>query len=226
MGLICLQGGNEFAPECRDMDALLLDRAGGGTVVLVPLAGAPGREYDTAGANGARHFAALGADDVRVAPDARRDLAGALAAVNDARLLVLPGGSPRRLRDAIAGTPLHDAVHAAASDPGRVVMGSSAGAMVLCRVTVLPRWRGTPETGEGLGVVGDFAVIPHYEGPRAAWERALRAAAPGTDLLGIPECSGVLLDGEAVTAVGAKPATLITGDGDREVLALDVEPER
>jgi cyanophycinase-like exopeptidase len=221
MGLICLEGGNEFAPACRDMDAFLLDRAGkGNPVVLVPLAGAPGKEYDTAGANGARHFAALGAVDVRVAPDARKDPAGALAAVDGAALLVLPGGSPRRLRDAIAGTPLHDAVRRAANDPARVLMGSSAGAMVLCRVTVLPRWRGTPETGEGLGVVEDFAVIPHYDGPRTAWARALRDAAPDTDLLGIPECSGVLLDGEAVTAVGQNATTLIGPDGVREVLAL------
>jgi cyanophycinase-like exopeptidase len=220
MGLICLQGGNEFAPECRDMDALLLGMAGStAPVVLVPLAGAPGREYDTAGANGARHFAALGATDVRVASDARKDPAGALSAVDDAALLVLPGGSPRRLRDAIAGTPLHDAITRAANDPGRVVMGSSAGAMVLCRVTVLPRWRGTPETGEGLGVVEDFAVIPHYDGPRTAWVRALHAAAPDVDLLGIPECSGVLLDGEEVTAVGQNASTLIAPDGTREVLA-------
>lgn len=221
MGLICLQGGNEFAPACRDMDALLLDRAGpGNAVVLVPLAGAPGKEYDTAGANGARHFTALGATDVRVAPDARKDPAGALAATREARLLVLPGGSPRRLRDAIAGTPLHDAIRDAANDPDRVVMGSSAGAMVLCRATVLPQWRGTPETGEGLGVVEDFAVVPHYDGPRTAWERALHAAAPDTDLLGIPEYSGVLLDGETVTAVGQQATTLIAPDGTREVLAL------
>jgi cyanophycinase-like exopeptidase len=221
MGLICLQGGNEFAPECRDMDALLLDRAGNDApVVLVPLAGAPGREYDTAGINGVRHFEALGATDVRVAPDARKDPAGALADVEEARLLVLPGGSPRRLRDAVAGTPLHDAIRDAAAAPDRVVMGSSAGAMVLCRVTVLPRWRGTPETGDGLGVVDDFAVIPHYDGPRTAWERALREAAPDLDLLGIPECSGVLLDGETVSAVGRQPATLLTGDGERELLAF------
>jgi cyanophycinase-like exopeptidase len=221
MGLICLQGGNEFAPECRDMDALLLDRAGNdGPVVLVPLAGAPGREYDTAGANGARHFGTLGATDVRVAPDARKDPAGALAAVEEARLLVLPGGSPRRLREALAGTPLHDAIRNAAADPDRVVTGSSAGAMVLCRVTVLPRWRGTPETGDGLGVVDDFAVIPHYDGPRTTWERALHQAAPDLDLLGIPECSGVLLDGETVSAVGRQPATLLTSDGERELLAF------
>jgi cyanophycinase-like exopeptidase len=219
MGLICLQGGNEFAPECRDMDAAVLAAAGGGPVVLLPLAGAKGREYDTAGANGTRHYLALGANDVTVAPDARADLAGAVAAVDEARLLVIPGGSPRRLRDAIAGTPLHDAIKAAAADPDRVVTGSSAGAMVLCATTVLPQWRGTPNTGDGLGIVTDFVVIPHFDGARTAWERAIRQAAPDVDILGIPEYSGVVLDGELVTATGEKPSTLITAEG-REVLAL------
>jgi cyanophycinase-like exopeptidase len=215
MGLICLQGGNEFSPACRDMDALLLDRAGGGPVVVVPLAGKPGREYDTAGANATRHFRALGATDVTVVPDARDDLAGATAAIDRAKLVVLPGGSPTRLRDAIAGTPLHDALRNAAEDPDRVLMGSSAGAMVLCRWTVLPE-KGI-SVGDGLGIVSDFAVIPHFDGRNDRWETALGNA--GVDLLGIPEESGVLLDVEVVTAVGSRPSTLIA-DGTREELAL------
>src|SRR4051812_8580430 len=103
------------------MDALLLDRAGHGTVVIVPLAGAPGREYDTAGANGVRHFRALGATDVTVAPDARSDPAGAAAAVENAALVVIPGGSPRRLRDATRDTPVGAAIGRAAPDAERVV---------------------------------------------------------------------------------------------------------
>jgi cyanophycinase len=204
--VICLQGGNEFAPACRDMDALLLDLADGGPVVIVPRAGKPGREYDTAGANGARHFRDLGAADVTVAPP---DDAGTVAAIDAAALVFLPGGSPSRLRDALLGTPVADALRRAAD--GRVVVGSSAGAMLLCATTVLPE-RGV-RADTGLGLVGDFAVVPHYDGPRPDWENALRAAAPGTDLLGIPECSGVLLDGEDVTALGARPSTLVTEDG-------------
>lgn len=213
MGLICLQGGNEFAPGCREMDAYLLERAGGGPVVLLPLAAPKGDQYDTAGRNGATYLAALGAQDVTVAPDAREDMAGAVAAVGGAALLVLPGGSPRRLRDAVRGTPLHDAVRAVAEDEDRVVMGSSAGAMVLCARTVLPEDR--VEVEDGLGVVGDFTVIPHFDGTKPDWERVL---APYGDVLGIPECSGVLLDGEAVTAVGREAATLVGADV-RELLS-------
>lgn len=210
MGLICLQGGREFHPECREMDALLLDAANGGPVVVAPLASRRGFEWDTTGADGVRHFTALGAHDVTVAdPDAPED------ALSRATLVVLPGGSPRRLRDAVLGTATGRAIAAAADDPDRVVMGASAGAMVLCAWTLLPE--GKPEVATGLGVVGDFAVVPHYGGPNETWENALRAT--GVDLLGIPECSGVLLDGEDVTAVGVQPATLITADG-REQLAL------
>ena len=213
MGLLCLQGGNEFARECRDMDAYLLDAAGDGPVVVLPLAGAPGREYDTAGANGVRYYRDLGAADVTTAPDARTGTDAANAAtkaVHTARLLVIPGGSPRRLRDAITSVPeLEEAIRAAADDDDRVVTGSSAGAMVLCAWTVLPE-RGLT-VDRGLGVVADFAVIPHYDRTRPDWERALREK--GTDVLGIPECSGVLLDGEVVAPIGVRPATLITDEG-------------
>lgn len=211
MGLICLQGGNEFDVACRDMDALLLDRAGGGPVVVLPYAATPGRDRDTVGRNATAYYRSLGATAIEVAPD---DADTARDAVTRARLLVIPGGSPRRLQEALR--PLARQISDGAADPGTVVTGSSAGAMLLCATTVLPE---PFATGEGLGVVDDFAVIPHYDGPRPRWEDALREAAPGTDLLGIPECSGVLLDGEDVTAVGRAPATLIT-ETERELLAF------
>jgi hypothetical protein len=208
--MICLQGGNEFTPACREMDGLLLDAAGGGPVAVLPFAAAPGREYETAGANAVRHFTDLGATDVRVVdPDTPRD------ALTGANLVVLPGGSPRRLRDAVLNSPLHDALHAAAHDPRRVIMGASAGAMLLCAWTVLPENGLT--VADGLWLVPDFAVVPHYDGPRPAWEDALRPK--NVDLLGIPECSGVLLDGERVTPVGARAATLIMPDS-RDELAM------
>jgi peptidase E len=212
MGLICLQGGDEFADACRDMDALLLDRAGGGPVVVLPYAAAPGRDRDTTGANAAAYYRSLGAASVEVAPD---DPEEARRAVDGARLVVIPGGSPRRLKEALAA--LAGALANAAADPDTVVTGSSAGAMLLCATTVLPE---PFATGEGLGLVDDFAVIPHYDGPRPDWENALRDAAPGTDLLGIPERSGVLLDAESVSAVGERAATLVTEDG-RDLLAFE-----
>ncbi|MCW2777494.1 MAG: peptidase dipeptidase [Frankiales bacterium] len=211
-GLVCLQGGGEFSVGCREMDADLLARAGGGPVVVSALAGAVGREHDTANANGVWHFSALGADVV-AAPDVRLDPEGALAALRRARLLVLPGGSPSRLLELLQTTGVGDVVREVLA-AGGVVSGSSAGAMVLCAWTVLPD-RG-PSVVPGLGVVAGALVLPHWSGGRADWLRAVDDAVPaGTCLLGIPEESGVLLDGDGdgdVVAVG-RSGTELLGQG-------------
>ena len=212
-GLVCLQGGAEFGPDCREMDAELLRRAGG-PVVVTALAGAVGREYRTANDNGVRHFRALGAPDVVAAPDAREDPDGALEALRRARLLVLPGGSPSRLLDALRSTGVDRVVSDLLADGG-VVSGSSAGAMVLCGWTVLPDRPGPaaerPAVERGLGAVPDVLVLPHWSGEgRADWLRAVEAAVPAdVEVLGIPEQSGVLVDGPSFTAVGTAATSLL-----------------
>ena len=212
--MLCLQGGAEFGVDCRPMDADLLIRAGGGPVVVSALAGAEGREYRTAGDNGVRHFTGLGADDVTVAPDVREDREGALAALRRARLLVLPGGSPARLLDVLTATPVGELIGELLDD-GVLVMGSSAGAMVLCDWTVLPDRRGPrgPAVVRGLGLVQRLLVVPHWSGgsSRGDWLRAVEATVPDdVQVLGLPEQSGVLVDGSALTAVGTTSSTLVT----------------
>ena len=211
-GQVCLQGGAEFGPDTRQMDAALLRRAGG-PVVVTALAGAVGHEYRTANANGVRHFRALGAEDVVAAPDAREDPAGALEALRRARLLVLPGGSPSRLLAALRTTGVADVVTDLPA-AGGVVSGSSAGAMVLCGWTVLPDRPG-PAVERGLGVVPDVLVLPHWSGAgRTDWLRAVEAAVPSdVEVLGIPEQSGVLVDDAGFTAVGTSATSLLRSGG-------------
>ena len=210
---VCLQGGGEFSPACREMDADLVRRAGG-RVVVSALAGSPGRDYATATANGVSHFRAVGAADVVGAPDVRDDRAGALEALRTADLLVLPGGSPSRLLTALRSTPVGDVVREVLSRGG-VVMGASAGAMVLCPSTVLPDRRGPSgmEVAAGLGVVPGVAVVPHWSGgsSRGDWLRLL--AAEPVVVLGLPEESGVVVEGtgadRVLTAVGRSGATVV-----------------
>jgi cyanophycinase-like exopeptidase len=215
--VICLQGGGEFSPACRAMDLDLVRRAAG-RVVVTALAGAVGRDYDTATANGVRHFRAVGAGDVIGAPDARLDPVGALAAVMSARLLVLPGGSPSRLLDALERTGVGERLAGLLQDGG-VVMGASAGAMVLCPWTVLPDRRsgGALAVEPGLGLVPDLLVVPHWSGgsSRGDWLRSIEAAAPArTMVLGIPEESGVVVEGNVLTAVGRSPTRLLHEERD------------
>jgi cyanophycinase-like exopeptidase len=209
---VCLQGGGEFSVGSRAMDADLARRAAG-RVVVTALAGAPGRDYDTATANGVRHFRAVGAGDVVGAPDARTAPDEAAAVVRSARLLVLPGGSPSRLLTALQSTPVGELVGALVADDG-VVMGASAGAMVLCPWTVLPDRRsgGGMAVEPALGLVPGVVVVPHWSGgsSRGDWLRAIEAAVPeGVEVLGIPEESGVLVEGDRLTAVGVGPTRLV-----------------
>jgi hypothetical protein len=187
--VICLQGGGEFSPACRAMDLDLVRRAGG-RVVVTALAGEVGRDYDTATANGVRHFRAVGAGDVVGAPDAREDARAALEVIASARLLVLPGGSPTRLLRALEETAMAEAI---AALPDRRSGGSLA---------VEP----------GLGLVGDLLVVPHWSGgsSRGDWLRSIEAAVPSsTTVLGIPEESGILVEGDVLTAVGRSATRLL-----------------
>lgn len=187
-GWICLQGGGEFRRACRGMDAELLARAPAGPVVVLAGAAAPGRDYDTASANGARWYAGLGAADVQIAPDPRAagaEAAATTAVVESAGMVVLPGGSPQRLLTMLQG-PVGEAVRRA-HERGAALVGSSAGAMVLAAATYLPE-RGT--SAPALGLVPGAAVLPHYSRVRGDWLRALPA---GLLVLGIPEATGLLL---------------------------------
>jgi cyanophycinase-like exopeptidase len=216
MGLICLQGGAEFGAHCRPMDQELIAAAArvrSGPVVLVALAAAPGREYDAAGRNGVRHFSALGADAL-AAPDARSDDAGATAAVEAAGLVVLPGGSPGRLLHALRTTTAGQALAAFIAEGG-VVMGASAGAMVLAERMLDPA-RGL--VVDGLGHVPGHLVLPHWDGRR----RPPAAAGERIHGLGIPEQSGVLVvDGVPVAGVGRSSSARLLADGSSEVLDDD-----
>jgi cyanophycinase-like exopeptidase len=213
LGVVCLQGGNELTPPCRQMDSDLLARAPHGPVVVLPLASARGSDYSRTADNAARYLTELGAD-VAVPDDPRRDAAPALALVPDAGMIVLTGGSPRRLRDGLVDTGL-DAALLAASRRGALVMGASAGAMVACTTTLLPQWRGNPQSGPGIGLVDGYVVVPHFDGKRTGWVREALANAPA--VIGIPECSGVIVADAELAAVGVAPSTVITASGQTEL---------
>ncbi|HEX8498317.1 MAG TPA: Type 1 glutamine amidotransferase-like domain-containing protein, partial [Actinomycetales bacterium] len=172
-GDVCLQGGAELQPGCESMDtAMLLGPDGAPRRVLVaPFAGRAGREQEAAGGNARRWYTGLGAVDVTVSADEPGAFAEALRLLGDG-LLVLPGGSPARLLEALAphAVALREAVAG-----GLAVSGASAGAMVLCQHTVLPG--GTPRVVPGLGLVPVDLVLPHYRGSRD-WLEAARPSMP------------------------------------------------
>jgi hypothetical protein len=207
VSIACLQGGAEFGPDCRAMDAELISLATG-QVVLVPLAAEPGVQYEAAGTTGVRYFRELGAD-AACAPDAREDLPAALAVLRGAGLVMLPGGSPSRLRSALAGAVAE--VLRERIDQGAVVVGASAGAMLLCEWTALPALGA--DVVHGMGVVTGLMVLPHYRpGLQPGW-----SAPAGIRRLGIPEQSGVVVADGSLRSVGRRPGVLLDGPDAGEI---------
>lgn len=210
-GPICLQGGAELQPGCEDMDAVMLLRPDGEPrrVLVAPFAGRAGREQDTAGANARRWYESLGATQVEVATEDA--LTDALARVaGEGGLLVLPGGSPARLLDALA--PHRDALEAAVAG-GLALSGASAGAMVVCRWTVLPdrASRSGPTVVPGLALVPVDLVLPHFDGGTGWLDGAGDALPAEPDVLGLPERSGVVVRADGSReALGVSPVASLS----------------
>lgn len=202
-GLVCLQGGAEFGAACLDLDAGVLRRTPPGPVVVLPAAADGPQAQAEAGRNAARWFGRLGADRVLVSPDPLEDPDGAVETIAEAALVALPGGSPGRLLDAVRG-PVGEAL-VTCHGSGVTLWGASAGAMVLCDLTVVPDRGRAVEPG--LGIVPGLA-LPHWSGT----DRFGLVLPPGTPQWGLPECGGVLVHEGTVVAAGAgAPVLLVDG---------------
>ena len=95
-----------------------------------------------------------------------------------------------------------------------MLAGSSAGAMVAVRLDRAARasaaTTASPSSAGSAWCPATLAV-PHWSGgsSRGDWLRAVEAVVPSeVRVLGLPEQSGVLVDGDRLTAVGAAPTEL------------------
>ncbi|HEX3428296.1 MAG TPA: Type 1 glutamine amidotransferase-like domain-containing protein [Candidatus Limnocylindrales bacterium] len=204
-GPVALVGSGEFLPAMAEIDAGLLAATGRTRprVALLPTASWPDGEevFQRWVAMGVEHFSVLGAEVEPVLVRDRLDAADAanVQAIGEADLVYLSGGKPGHLTGALVSTPLGAAL-VAAHGRGAVIAGCSAGAMTLAgrhwdlrgrRLLWPARWR------DGLGIVPDATVIPHYD----AWPEALSAllvlqAPRGLPILGIDEETAAIgLDG-------------------------------
>ena len=191
-GLIALVGGNEFRPECEAMDLSLLARIGTNPrVIILPTAAA--RENPALAAeNGVGYFQRLGAvaEAAMVVDSATTRDAKWLGLIQKADLVYLAGGDPVHLLETLRNSPAWEAALGIWKS-GRVLAGSSAGAMVLGGRMWAPGrgWR------EGLGLLPGIAVIPHHSRLAEVWKaKDMLASLP-----------------EKVTLVGIDEATALVG---------------
>lgn len=209
MGYLLLEGGAEFSGRMREPDLKAIELAGGfeAPIRIIPTAAAPDNNHQRAGDNGIRWFQSLGARDVGSLPIIDKTSANdesIAASLREAKLIYMLGGFTGYLGETLKGSASWQAALEAYAT-GAVIAGSSAGAMVMCEFYYDPS-RG--QVVEGLNLVPDAIVMPHYDTFGKSWASRLLEISQVT-LIGIDEKTGMLDDGAGSWTVnGAGNVTL------------------
>ncbi len=209
MGYLLLEGGAEFGGRMREPDLKAIQLAGGveAPIRIIPTAAAPDNNDRRAGSNGVRWFQSLGAKDVLSLPIVDKVSANddsLSKSLRDARLIYMLGGFTGYLGQTLKASAAWEAV-LQAYQAGAVVAGSSAGAMVMCELYYDPN---QGQVVEGLNLVSDSIVMPHYNTFGKSWASRLLEISQVT-LIGIDEQTGMIDDGlQGWTVYGAGNVTL------------------
>ena len=191
-GQIALVGGDEFRTGCEEMDREIMRESGHdpAKVVVVPTAAVTGPAK--AANDGATHFRALGGDSSRLMLLERNHAEDPdfFVPATMADVVYFTGGSPEHLLETVFDSPFLKAVLESV-DRGAVLVGSSAGAMVMGSMMRRPKAGGWVEA---LGLVPGIAVLPHHErSDQAETFSELQESAPsGLTFLGIDARTGCL----------------------------------
>jgi cyanophycinase len=199
------------------MDRDLLARLGSRSkVIIIPTAAA--RENPALAAeNGVHYFQRLGAQaGAAMVIDAETARSPILSAqIQEADLLYFTGGDPLYLLETMRNSAAWKAAQEVPKG-GRILAGSSAGAMILGGQMWAPGrgWR------EGLGLLPQIAVIPHHSSLAPRWNAAHMSESlrNGVILVGIDEATAlvgppwqVLGPGQVTVYRGKKPAIFKDG---------------
>ncbi len=209
-GYILLEGGAEFGGEMSAPDARAIELAGGpdALISIIPTAAAPDNNHQRAGNNGVRWFQSLGATRVEAVPliDTITANDPAIAdRLRQSRLIYMLGGFTGYLGETLSNSVSWQAM-LQAYEAGAVIAGSSAGAMVLCQYYYDP---GKAQVVQGLGLVPNSCVLPHYNTFGKGWAKLLTRYLPDAVLLGVDERTGIIDDGDA----GRKTGWRVYGQG-------------
>lgn len=210
-GVLALVGGGEFSEACADLDADLLARSGGASVLVVAAAAAYEHPDRLLAAARAR-FEPLGATVVDLGVYGR---AGAMdeaaaAAVRSAPFIYFTSGTPMHLRSVLKDTPVWSALRDALA-AGAVIAASGGSAVALADPMVDAR--GGAFT-LGLGLVAPLAVMPHHE----TWSsersrRTLDLAPAGVPVAALDTGGAVVRSPDGHWTVAGSGAVVIHVDG-------------
>jgi cyanophycinase len=216
LGVLVLNGGDEFHPGNDEQDRILASAAGRGPAYVVPTAAAR-QGPEQAVAHATEWFARFGIQLHELSVLKRAD-ANSRELAETARaggFFYLVGGDPGLVAHVLAHSRVWTAMFDAWRD-GAALAGSSAGAMALCSHTLIrASWpnRFNRRPTAALGVVPNTAVLPHFETFGHRWIESAERELPGTTLLGIDERTAAVWRDGRWSAAGAGAVTVIKGDG-------------
>lgn len=213
-GPLALVGGAEFQAGNEEQDRILAEAAADGPAYVV--CSAIRTHPERAVASARTWFSSVGIDliELRVRTRGDASVAATVEAACSAGLLYVAGGDPGRTVHLLAGTPVWDAI-VAAWHGGAALAGSSAGAMALCRWTLVrDRWPGhdTRRPVNGLDLVPGCALLPHFNSFGERWipsaQQALGSAVP---LIGVDERTAAVWRDGTWSVAGPGTVTVVVG---------------
>jgi len=213
--MLALVGGDEFHSGNEQQDELLRDAAAGRPAYVVATATRDAPEMAVRTAR--RWFESLGlaVEELRLRTPGEARGSAAVEQARGAGLIYLCGGDPGRVVQVLRGSPAWDAIRDAWRG-GCALAGSSAGAMALCRWTLVRRsFPGHTQRRplDALGMVPGCALLPHYDTFGERWiPSAQEELGPDTLLIGVDERSAAVWSDGSWRALGPGAVTLVRGD--------------
>jgi cyanophycinase len=214
-GPLVLAGGAEFLPGNESQDRLLAEAAAGRPAFVV--CAAVRVRPEAAVATARRWFARLDVDmsELRVRSRSEATSSSTVELAKVAGLVYIAGGDPGRTVRLLAGTPVWEAL-VGAWRGGAALAGSSAGAMALCRWTLVrDRWpdHETRRPLDALGLVPGCALLPHFDTFGERWiPSAQRVLGSSTPLIGVDERTAAVWHEGAWSVAGPGSVTIVTGE--------------
>lgn len=198
---ILASGGAEFSQIYQRADLAALANAKNPNQLLVVVT-APYPTQQLAYQTAKNYFEDLGVNVTMSGVLAKEDANNMQFAeeISQASAIYLAGGTPSRLVDSFIKTLVGEALQTAVSK-NAVLMGSSAGAMLMSKRVVMPSGE---DLGEGLNLLHNSIVLPHFHGVAPSWINEYQQK--GIKFVGLAEGGSILTsvtDETSTTEFGA-----------------------
>jgi len=208
-GPISLQGGCEHLEPAIPIDRRLLELVGAARPLVAVLPLAASRRTRARVAQLARdHWAGIGAAAL-IAGLPTQTLCESMESIERADVIVLPGGHPRKLMNALGASPLLERIRERWHE-GCGLSGSSAGAMCLFERQLRLYPPNPLRLEPGFGLLSRFVAAPHFDRLRARhWAPWFARLLGGRGVLGLDESTGLVGHPGDLGVVGQGAVTVI-----------------